>query len=55
MREAVYSPHFKSLTYWDSKNTTTSIDCRTLACAKLVILTQKKLHNIEQTLKIDKR
>lgn len=49
-KTATYYPRFHQLTYWDSRNTTIDIDCRTYKCAKLVILTVKNLHGVNQTL-----
>jgi len=49
-KQAQYNKKMKSLLYWNSKNTTITINCRTYACAKLAILIQKNLNKIEQEL-----
>lgn len=36
MKKAIFNKKTKKLTFWDSKKTTTTIDCRAYDCAKLV-------------------
>lgn len=50
MREAQYNAHMHTLTYFDTRNTSITIPCRTYQCAKFVILMVEKAKNIKQTL-----
>lgn len=49
-RIAKWSKKFKSLEYWDSKNTNVNVNCDSLKKAKVIIKNSK----IEQKLKIIK-
>lgn len=51
-KSAFYDKKFHQLQYWDSKNTTITIDCRTLACAKMTLLANEKIHHVKQKLYI---
>jgi len=46
-KEALFKKKFKELEYWDSRNTTTSVQCDNLKRAKAII----KNSGIEQTIK----
>lgn len=48
MKIAQYNKKFHFLTYWNSRNTQISIDCRTYKCAKLVVLTTEKMRGYTQ-------
>lgn len=50
MKTAVYDKSLHQLTYWDSKNTQQTIDCRNYKCAELVILSMKMMHKVNQQL-----
>jgi hypothetical protein len=50
MKEAIYNKKMLWLTFWNSKNTTITENCRTIACAKLVLLTMKNMHKVHQSL-----
>lgn len=49
---AIYNKKFHCLTYWDSKNTRLSIDCRNIKYAKFMLLTTEKLYRVKQLLEI---
>jgi len=53
-KTATYYPKLHQLTYWDSKNTEGSINCRNKDVAKMIILTVKHTKGVNQTLIINK-
>lgn len=52
MKTATFFKKFKQLTFWDSRNTTTTINCKSVAAAKLVILTRNELNSYQQELEV---
>ena len=50
MKEAIYYKKFHQLTYFVSRNTSTTINCVSVKAARFTLLVTKKLYKVEQTL-----
>lgn len=47
---ATYYKRLHQLEYWDSRNTTITIDCRSLTCAKMTLSANFHCRKVYQTL-----